>query len=139
MSRRRCWPTPGWESFRASGRRAPDPNSHRGSDQLGSDAELQNIHALNEWQGRGIGTRLLGVITHRLAADGSRSMCVGYDSESPYRRFYLKHGAVETSPGALWPIRHDDPALASRLPAQPELMTDLAGQPRWLRPGLFRG
>jgi GNAT superfamily N-acetyltransferase len=106
---------------------------------LGTDAELQNIYILREWQDNGIGTRLLGVVAHRLAADGSRSMCVGYDSNSPYKRFYLKHGAVETSPGAAWSIWHDIPRLASRLPPPPaELMIDLRGQPRCLRPAQFR-
>lgn len=101
---------------------------------LGTDAELQNIYLLKEWQGKGIGTRLLGVVAHRLAADGSRSMCVGYDSNSPYKRFYFKHGAIETSPGAPWSVWRDVPGLAARLPApSAELMTDLGGQPRWLR------
>ena len=107
---------------------------------LATDAELQNIYVLKEWQGKGIGTRLLGVVAHRLAADGSRSICVGYDSNSPYKRFYVKHGAIETSPGAPWSIWQDVQALASRLPLpSAELMTDLHGQPRWLRPGRFRG
>lgn len=101
---------------------------------FGTDAELQNIYLLKEWQRKGIGTTLLGVVAHRLAEDGSRSMCVGYDSNSPYRNFYFKHGAIETSPGAPWSIWHDLSSLASRLPAPPpELMTDLQGQPRWAR------
>ena len=104
------------------------------TNRLGTDAELQNIYILKEWQGKGIGTQLLAVVAHRLAADGSRSMCVGYDSDSPYRRFYLKHGAIETSPGAPWSTWQDVPKLASRLPRPPaELMMDLRGQPRWLR------
>jgi GNAT superfamily N-acetyltransferase len=99
-----------------------------------TDAELQNIYILKEWQRKGIGTALLSVIAHRLAADGSRSMCVGYDSNSPYKNFYLKHGAIETAAGAPWSIWRDVAALASRLPAQPpNLMTDLSGQPRWAR------
>jgi len=63
-------------------------------------AELQNIYLLKEWQGQGIGTHLLGIVAHRLAADGSRSMCVGYDSNSPYKRFYFKYGAIETAPAS---------------------------------------
>lgn len=106
---------------------------------LGTDAELQNIYLLKDWQGKGIGTHLLGVVAHRLVADGSASMCVGYDAGSPYRRFYFKHGAVETSPGSPWSVWHNLKELASRLPLPPEdLMTDLQGQPRWLRPGRFR-
>ncbi|MCZ6916433.1 MAG: GNAT family N-acetyltransferase [Gemmatimonadetes bacterium] len=61
----------------------------------GADAELQAIYVLREAQGRGLGTALLWVIGGRLYAEGSRTMCVGYDSRSPYKRFYLKHGAVE--------------------------------------------
>lgn len=105
---------------------------------LETDAELQNIYVLKEWQRKGIGTSLLSVVAHRLAADGSRSMCVGYDSNSPYKNFYFSHGAIEASPGAPWSIWHDVPALASRLPTPPaDLMTDLRGHPqrvrRWFR------
>lgn len=100
----------------------------------GTDAELQNIYLLKEWQGRGIGTHLLGTIAHRLAADGSRTMCVGYDSDSPYTRFYFKHGAIETAPGSPWAIWPDIDALAARLPAPPsELLTELQQPKSWLR------
>jgi GNAT superfamily N-acetyltransferase len=92
----------------------------------GADAELQNIYVLKEAQRQGVGTRLLAVIAHRLRADGSRAMCVGYDADSPYTRFYFKHGAVEISRGATWAMWPDIPALAARLPApDPTLMTDL--------------
>lgn len=101
----------------------------------GTDAELQNIYVLKEWQRKGIGAHLLGVVAHRLRADGSRSMCVGFDANSHYKQFYMKHGAVETEPGSPWAIWHDTYALASQLPKPSEpLMTDLRGQPRWLRP-----
>jgi GNAT superfamily N-acetyltransferase len=89
------------------------------TNRLGTDAELQNIYILRKWQNSGIGTHLLGVVAHRLAADGSQSMCVGFDSNSSYKRFYFKHGAMETSPGAPWPIWHDVPGLASNLPRPP--------------------
>jgi ribosomal protein S18 acetylase RimI-like enzyme len=82
----------------------------------GTDAELQNIYLLKEWQRRGIGTHLLGVVAHRLHADGSRAMCVGYDPESPYNAFYWKHGAREISPGAPWAIWPDVAALTAALP-----------------------
>lgn len=82
----------------------------------GTDAELQNIYLLKEHQRRGIGTHLLGVVAHRLHDDGSRTMCVGYDENSPFKHFYFKHGAVELAPDAPWAIWHDVPALASRLP-----------------------
>ena len=98
-----------------------------------TDAELQNIYVLKEWQRKGIGAHLLGVVAHRLQADGSRRMCVGFDANSPYKQFYMKHGAVETAPGSPWAIWHDIHVLASQLPKPAEpLMTDLRGQPRWL-------
>lgn len=101
----------------------------------GTDAELQNIYVLKEWQRKGIGARLLGLVAHRLQADGSGSMCVGFDANSEYKQFYMKHGAVETGPGAPWAIWHDTHALAARLPKPPEpLMTDLRRRPRWVRP-----
>jgi GNAT superfamily N-acetyltransferase len=101
----------------------------------GTDAELQNIYVLKEWQGQGVGTRLLGVVAHRLHADGSRTMCVGYDAASPYKRFYMKHGAIETEPGSPWAIWHDLADLAGRLPPPAaDLMVGLHERPRsWLR------
>ena len=102
---------------------------------LGTDAELQNIYVLKEWQGHGVGTHLLGVVAHRLYADGSRTMCVGFDAESPYKRFHMKYGAVETTPGSPWAIWRDVGALAARLPAPgDDLMVALHEKPRsWLR------
>jgi GNAT superfamily N-acetyltransferase len=91
---------------------------------LGTDAELQNIYVLEEWQGRGVGSHLLGVVAHRLRADGSRTMCVGYDAASPYKRFYLKHGAVETEPGSAWAIWPDVGDLAARLPAPEDALME---------------
>ncbi len=101
----------------------------------GTHAELQNIYVLKDAQGRGVGTHLLGVVAHRLQADGSQTMCVGYDADSPYTRFYFKHGAVEIGPGAPWAIWHHLGDLAARLPRPPEdLMTDLGGKSvSWLR------
>jgi L-amino acid N-acyltransferase YncA len=108
--------------------------AHGGRNRDGTDAELQNIYVLEEWQRKGIGAHLLGVVAHRLQADGSRSMCVGFDANSQYKQFYMKYGAVETEPGSPWAIWHDTCALAARLPKPSEpLMTDLRGQPRWLR------
>jgi GNAT superfamily N-acetyltransferase len=101
---------------------------------LGTDAELQNIYVLRDWQGRGVGTHLLSVVAHRLQADGSRTMCVGYDAESPYKRFYMKHGAVETEPGSPWAIWPDIRALAARLPPpSSDLMGNLHVSRSWLR------
>jgi hypothetical protein len=59
--------------------------------------------------GAGVGTSRTAAWLH---ADGSRTMCVGYDSASPYTRFYQKHGAVETGPGSPWAIWLDVGALA---------------------------
>ena len=62
-------------------------------------------------------------------------MCVGYDANSPYKQFYMKYGAVEREPGSAWAIWHDVGVLAAQLPRPADvLMTDLRGQPRWLRP-----
>jgi len=99
-----------------------------------TDAELQNIYVLKEWQGRGIGTHLLGVVAHRLRADGSQNMCVGYDEASPYKRFYMKYGAVEIEPGSPWAIWPDVSELARRLPKPADdLMNDLHRPRSWLR------
>ena len=100
----------------------------------GTEAELQNIYILKEWQRRGIGAHLLGTVAHRLHADGSRTMCVGYDADSPYKRFYFKYGAVETQPGSAWAIWPDLGALADLLPRPPEaLMTGLHEKSSWFR------
>jgi GNAT superfamily N-acetyltransferase len=106
----------------------------------GTDAELQSLYVLEDWQDRGVGTHLLGAIAHRLHADGSRTMCVGFDATSPYRRFYLKYGAVETEPGSPWAIWHDVAALAARVPRPSDaLMLELHRAPAswWRR--LWRG
>jgi GNAT superfamily N-acetyltransferase len=106
----------GWVFIAETGNGPVGYVAYHHSTRLGTDAELQNIYVLKEAQGRGIGTRLLGVVAHRLHADGSRSLCVGYDANSPYRTFYLKHGAHETGPGAPWAIWPDVAALAARVP-----------------------
>ena len=67
------------------------------------DAELESIYVRLRWQRRGVGTALLREICQRLRADGSQSLCVGYSPGNPYKRFYLKHGAVEINPHwAVW-------------------------------------
>jgi GNAT superfamily N-acetyltransferase len=81
-----------------------------------TDAELQGIYVLKEWQRQGIGAHLLGTIAHRLAADGSRSMCVGFDPNFPYKQFYFKYGAIEIAPDATWAIWPDLHELGARLP-----------------------
>lgn len=96
-----------------------------------TDAELQSIYVLKECQRRGIGSHLLGAVAHRLDADGSRSMCVGYDPTFPYKQFYLALGAIEISPGATWAIWNDIRELASRLPRPAdELLLGLRKEPK---------
>lgn len=86
---------------------------------------------LKDWQRQGIGSALLGTVAHRLKADGSRTMCVGYDASSPYKAFYLRHGAVEIGPASPWAIWHDIEALAARLPEPAaDLMTDVEPRAR---------
>ena len=85
-----------------------------------TDAELESVYVLKEWQRRGIGTHLLGAVAHRLNADGSRSMCVGFDSTLAYKEFYLKYGAIEIAPGAPWAIWKDLGELSACLPRPPE-------------------
>ena len=60
----------------------------------GCDAELQSIYVRLPWQRRGAGSMLLRDVMRRLRAEGSRSLCVGFSTENPYKRFYFKHGAV---------------------------------------------
>jgi GNAT superfamily N-acetyltransferase len=81
----------------------------------GTDAELESIYLLKEAQGSGLGSELLRRIAVRLRADGSRSMCVGYNPRNPYKRFYLKHGAIEINPH--WAVWRDLGALCASGPA----------------------
>ena len=92
-----------------------------------TDAELQNIYVLKASQRRGIGTRLLAVVAHRLVRDGSRTMCVGFDGDSPYRQFYTKHGAEIDGAWAIW---RDVRALAGRLPSPEQSLLDDAAPVR---------
>lgn len=63
-----------------------------------TDAELEAIYVLPDFQGRGIGTGLFAGVIRRLRDDGSYSLCVGYAADNPYKRFYAKHGAIEINP-----------------------------------------
>jgi GNAT superfamily N-acetyltransferase len=70
----------------------------------GAQAELQAIYVKKEVQGQGLGTELLSTIALRLFEEGSFTMCVGYDPRNPYKRFYLRHGAIEINPHwSFWP------------------------------------
>lgn len=73
------------------------------------DAELESMYVSPDWQARGIGTEFLRIILQRLQADGSRSLCVGYNPKNPYKRFYLKHGAVEIN--RHWAVWRSLPSL----------------------------
>jgi hypothetical protein len=67
----------------------------------GTDANSEHLRAQSgRTQCR---THLLGVVAHRLLADGSRTMCVGYDSAS-HAAVSQKYSAVETGPApqAIW-------------------------------------
>ena len=77
--------------------------AHHHTARHNADTELQSLYVLREAQGKGVGTALLQLIADRLILEGSKTMCVGYDPRNPYRRFYLKHGAVEINPHwAVW-------------------------------------
>lgn len=76
------------------------------------DAELQSMYVLRHQQGRGAGTALLHEVVRRLREDGSSSLCVGYDPANPYKRFYVKHGAVEINPH--WAVWRELPVVERR-------------------------
>jgi GNAT superfamily N-acetyltransferase len=97
----------------------------------GTDAELQSLYVLQPWQRHGVGTHLLGTVAHRLHADGSRTMCVGFDAASPYTQFYWKHGAIQIEPDSPWAIWPDLGALAAQLPRpSDELLAELRQTPK---------
>lgn len=75
------------------------------------DAELESIYVRLKHQGHGIGTMLLQEIVMRLRAEGSRSLCVGYAPDNPYKRFYFKHGAIELNPH--WGVWRSLPGVQS--------------------------
>jgi GNAT superfamily N-acetyltransferase len=67
------------------------------------DAELQSLYVRLPWQRQGVGSTLLREVMRQLRAEGSRSLCVGFSSDNPYKRFYFKHGAVAINPHwAFW-------------------------------------
>jgi len=69
----------------------------------GCDAELESLYVRLPWQRKGVGLTLLRDVMRRLRAEGSRSLCVGFSPENPYKRFYFKHGAVAINPHwAFW-------------------------------------
>lgn len=67
------------------------------------DGELLSIYVDHAQQGKGVGTALLREIMGRLTAEGGQGLCVEYEPDNPYRRFYNKHGAQEVAPRwAVW-------------------------------------
>lgn len=60
------------------------------------EAELYAIYLLLEFQGKGIGARLFGLVTEALVSRGKNSMYLLALEVSPYRRFYEKMGGQVT-------------------------------------------
>jgi GNAT superfamily N-acetyltransferase len=73
------------------------------------DAELESIYVDFDYQRRGIGSMLLREAVERLRRDGSTSLCVGYSSDNPYKRFYQKHGAQEIH--SFWAVWRELPNI----------------------------
>jgi GNAT superfamily N-acetyltransferase len=63
-----------------------------------TEGELQSIHVLKDFQGRGVGAELLKQLAAWFVAHKRRKICVGIDPASPYKRFYEKHGAHFINP-----------------------------------------
>lgn len=63
-----------------------------------TEGELQSIHVLKDFQGRGAGAELLKRLAAWFVAHQRRKICVGIDPASPYKRFYEKHGAHYMNP-----------------------------------------
>jgi GNAT superfamily N-acetyltransferase len=69
------------------------------------DGELHAMYVDYAYQGKGVGTALLHEIMRRLKAEGAEGLCVEYEPDNPYRRFYNKHGAQEVAPRwAVWRV-----------------------------------
>ena len=70
----------------------------------GTDAELQSLYILGEFQNQGIGGALLNHLEEKAMGHGVKSMCVGYDPANPYKRFYAKYGAKALNEHwSIWP------------------------------------
>jgi predicted acetyltransferase len=57
------------------------------------DAEIQSLFVLIQHQRKGIGSGLLEALAVWLLEERVFRVCVGIKAQSPYRSFYLKHGA----------------------------------------------
>jgi len=62
------------------------------------DAEIQSFYILNEYQRKGIGSKLFGYVLNWLAAFNVKNLCVGIAADNPYQVFYLKHGGKYYNP-----------------------------------------
>jgi L-amino acid N-acyltransferase YncA len=58
--------------------------------------QLSKIYLLREYQRRGIGTRLMGLVARRFLAQGVTSMWLCGDARNPSARAWLALGAVKT-------------------------------------------
>ena len=63
-----------------------------------TEGELQSIHILKDFQGRGVGAELLKRLAAWFVTHQRLKICVGIDPASPYKRFYEKHGARTINP-----------------------------------------
>jgi GNAT superfamily N-acetyltransferase len=66
--------------------------------------ELNKIYLLREYQGVGLGRRLIGVVAHRFLSEGVDSMWLFGDARNPSNKVWLALGAVKTD---------DDPGVGN--------------------------
>lgn len=59
---------------------------------FGFDAEIQSFYILQDYQKKGIGTKLLENFVRWMRKQGANSLCVGINPKNIYKSFYLKHG-----------------------------------------------
>jgi GNAT superfamily N-acetyltransferase len=68
----------------------------------GIDSELQSLYVLKDYQGRGIGTALVGMLAQWAYTAGCRSMLAGFHGDNPYARFYQKLGGDLSQGPCIW-------------------------------------
>ena len=94
------------------------------STKQGCQSELQSIFVHLQSQRKGIGTRLLLMAVEWLVSTGIKSMMVGFHSNNPYQRFYLKYGGVKT---ALSRCEWHDLSQLQRLLREVDIIHSLGG------------